>query len=163
MSVEPHAHEHVHDEAHAHAHEEIGRVAYAPVQFASLGVGIFLVIVSLVGLSRMGWPTSDLRARSTEVFGLGMTPLLAWGQLVIGGIAMLCAGGRELARGAMLTIGSGTAAAGIILLIKPDFLSTWFAMNTTNGAAYLVAGGVGVATVIGTPITSFRRRHVAAM
>lgn len=171
MAMEPHSHEHVHDEAHTHAHDEMSAVSararYAPVQLTSLGVGVFLIAIGAIGLARMGFDGGDLRDRSTQVLGIGMSPMLAFIYLGAGIIAVVCAAGRELSRGAMLILGPVMTAAGIALLVRPEtmvlamrpeFSANWDAMVKITAVAYLVAGGIGLAAVIGTPITWFGRR-----
>lgn len=165
MSAQPHSHEHVHDGDPGHIHDIPVETAiersYAPARLVCLGLAVFFGLIGVIGLNRMGLDFNNLRGTSTEVMGIGMTPLLA---IIFCGIALmslLSAATGPMARGWMLILGPMLLAAGIVLIMRPGTLNDWLAMNRTTGVAYFVAGGASIATVIGTPITWARRSREA--
>ena len=130
-------------------------------QAIAMAVGIFLIVIGAVGLARTG--IDSLRAPTTEVFGMSMTPLLAIIEVGVGILFLIAAIGRLLARDLDVFLGALMMAAGIIVLIQPDVLQSWLGMNQTDGLAFLVAGGASILAAIATPRMIYARRHISAM
>jgi hypothetical protein len=162
MAAQAHSHEHVHDEGHLHEHEAMTEMdayvarSYVPARLACLGMGVFFGVIGGVGLSRMGVDFTDVNDSTTQVFGMGMTQLLAMIFVGAGVVSLLAATIGPIARAWMMVLGPIALAAGMIVLVRPSILEDWLTQNRTNGVAYLVAGGFGIATVIGTPVTWMR-------
>jgi hypothetical protein len=130
-------------------------------QAIAIGVGIFFIVTGAIGLARTG--VHSLRTPTAEVLGMGTTPLLGIIQMGVGILMILSAMGRMLARDMDVFLGALLMAAGIIVLIQPDVLQTWLAMNQTNGFVYLAAGALSILAAIMTPRMIVSRRHVSAM
>jgi multisubunit Na+/H+ antiporter MnhG subunit len=131
------------------------REPFSVAQAIMLAMGIFFTVVGAIGLARTGvrtW-TGD----HTTVAGLGMTPLMAVINIVIGVIVMLSSMTRSGARSAGMVFGAALIALGIVAWVQPVRSLGWTAVS---GVAYVVAGVAGILTAAMTPVVEMGEEHV---
>lgn len=157
-------HDHASDEHVGHTH---GTVAHGTVtdesasirepvgiaQAVTLVMGIFFVVIGVVGLARAG--LDSLTSPDVEVANMGMTPLLALVHLVVGIIALAGTTTRGAARGVCMFLGPALIALGIVALIQPIRALGY---DEINGIVYLIAGVVAITAGMLTPLALEERR-----
>jgi peptidoglycan/LPS O-acetylase OafA/YrhL len=104
---------------------------------AAIAAGIALVF-AVVALIRIDW-TDGLDSPAVEVAGLGFTPEVAIGTLVLGLVAL--AAGASSDRASMIGVGAPLACVGLAILLAGDSRADW-SLETAHGWMALLVGVV---------------------
>jgi peptidoglycan/LPS O-acetylase OafA/YrhL len=104
---------------------------------AAIAAGI-AVVFAVVALIRIDW-TNGLDSAAVEVAGVGFTPEVAIGTLVLGLVAL--AAGASSDRASKLGVGALLACIGLAILLAGDSRADW-SLESAHGWMALIVGAV---------------------
>jgi hypothetical protein len=135
----------------------VRRTAWSPAQVIAVMAGLLLVVLGGVGLARAGTDFSRLALSHTQVAGMGISPLSALVELVVG--VLILAGGAypDGAKATSSVFGVLLLAFGLIVAIDPSpFFRTW-AYARPDGVFYAIVGAILLITAAVSPVFYSRR------
>jgi hypothetical protein len=118
-------------------------VTWGPGQLVGLIVGVGMLILGTVALTRSGLDFNSLYSPHVEVAGLHHTPLLGVVEVVFGLLVMAASAVPGTVRGLLVLLGVGALAAGVVALAATGtWLHDRFGAHRANGWLCIVDGAL---------------------
>lgn len=133
-------------------------VTWGPGQLVGMIVGVGMLILGTVALTRSGLDVNSLYSPHIEVAGLHHTPLLGVVEVVFGLLVVAASAVPGTVRGLLVLLGVGALAAGIVVLAATGtWLHDHFGTHRANGWLFIVDGSL---LVLAAMLPGARLRHV---
>ncbi|MGH3650599.1 MAG: hypothetical protein ACRDU9_07795 [Acidimicrobiia bacterium] len=134
----------------------VGRRSWSPAQFVAGAIGLFLVVMGGVALTRL-LPTTSITGETVTVLGVGHTTLMAIIAVGLGLLFLVQAGTPFEVQPSLITLGVVSLAFGLIVVIEPGAFDNALALGESGGWLYSAIGVLSVLAGIVSPTLTSRR------